>query len=185
QDREQGVQGLLLLLLGRHGQGDIVSSQREREEGGKERHSLCQWQAMLHQEAFQFTQLLLWELLPVEAQRHPLQQINYWIQGAVLIIGRTLARRQPCLRLGSHMFLQHLHETRFANARFAAEKHHLPYTVLDLGPALQKQPYFLFTAHEGRQASAADCFQTAAGHTLIQHLIDLQRLGKASQELSS
>ena len=100
----------------------------------------------------------------------------------MLVIGRTLARRQPRLRLGGHLFLQHLHEARFANARFAAEQHHLPEAVLDLRPALQQQPHFLLAAHEGGQAGAAGRFQATAGHTLIQHLIDLQRLGEAFQE---
>jgi hypothetical protein len=34
------------------------------------------------------------------------------------------------------MFRQHLHEARFADARFAAEQHDLPGTVLDLRPTL-------------------------------------------------
>ena len=52
------------------------------------------------------------------------------------MIGRTLTRCQPRLRLGGHLFLQHLHETRFANARFTAQQHHLPEAILDLRPAL-------------------------------------------------
>ena len=40
QDRQQGVQGLLLLLLRATRQGSIVGGQREREEGGKEGHGL-------------------------------------------------------------------------------------------------------------------------------------------------
>ena len=121
-------------------------------------------------------------LLPLEAQRHPLQQIDHRIQGAVLVIGRTLARRQPRLGLGGHLFLQHLHQARFADARFAAEQHHLPEAVLDLRPALQQQPDFLLPAHQRGQAGAAGRFQATAGHTLIQHPIDRQRLGQAFQE---
>ena len=121
-------------------------------------------------------------LLPLELQRHPLQQIDHRIQGGMLVIGRTLARCQPRLGLGSHVCRQHLDETRFADARFAAEQHHLPEAVLDLRPALQEQPYFLLPAHERGQAGAAGRFQATAGHTLIQHLIDLQRLGDAFQQ---
>jgi hypothetical protein len=68
---------------------------------------------------------------------------------------------------------QHLHEARFADPRFAAEQHHLPEAVLDLCPALQQQPHFLFPAHQRGQAGVAGCFQATAGHTLIQDLIDL------------
>ncbi len=50
QNCQEGLQGLLLLLLRRHGQGGIGSGQRQRQEGGKEGHGLCQWQAILHQE---------------------------------------------------------------------------------------------------------------------------------------
>ena len=48
EDREQGLEGLLLLLLGRHGQGSIVGRQRQGQEGGKEGQSLGQRQAILH-----------------------------------------------------------------------------------------------------------------------------------------
>ena len=64
------------------------------------------------------------------------------------MIRRTLARCQPCLGLGGHVCLQHLHQARFADARFAAEQHHLPKAVLDLCPALQEQPHFLLSAYE-------------------------------------
>ena len=111
EDREQGVQRLLLLLLRRHGQGHIVRGQREREQGSKEGHSLRQRQAVLHQEALQFAELLRRRLLTLKAQRDPLQQINHRIQGRVLVIRRTLARRQPRLGLGGHVFSQHLHQT--------------------------------------------------------------------------
>jgi hypothetical protein len=47
--------------------GGIVSAQRQGEEGGKEGYGLRQWQTILYQEALQFTELLLWGLLPVEA----------------------------------------------------------------------------------------------------------------------
>jgi hypothetical protein len=40
QDRQEGVQGLLLLLFRRHRQGGIVRGQRKREERGKEGHRL-------------------------------------------------------------------------------------------------------------------------------------------------
>ena len=181
-DRQEGVQGLLLLLLGRHRQGGIVGTERQGEEGGKEGHGLRQRQAILHQEAFQFAELLRRGLLPLEAQRHPLQQLDHRIQGRVLVIGRTLARRQPRLGLAGHVFLQHLHQARFADARFPAEQHHLPDPLLDLRPALPQQPDFLLASHQGGPAGAAGGFQATAGHTLIQHAIDRQRLGLAFEE---
>jgi hypothetical protein len=100
----------------------------------------------------------------------------------VLVIGRTLARRQPRLGLGGHVFLQHLHQARFADACFAAEQHHLPEAVLDLRPALEQQSNFRLAAHQQGHASAPSRFQTTAGHTLIQHPIDRQRLDKAFQQ---
>jgi hypothetical protein len=98
------------------------------------------------------------------------------------MIGRTLARRQPRLRLGGDLFFQHLHQPRFANARFAAEQYHLPEAVLDLRPALAQQPDFLLPPHKRGQAHAAGRVQATAGRTLIQHLIHFQRLGLTFQE---
>jgi len=46
------------------------------------------------------------------------------------------------------MFLQHLHQARFANTGFAAEQHYLSETVLDVCPTLQQEPHFLLPAHE-------------------------------------
>ena len=79
------------------------------------------------------------------------------------------------------MLLQHLHEARFANAGLAAEQHHLPDPLLDLRPTLHQQPDFLLPAHQGGPPGAAGGFQATAGHTLIQHAIDRQRLGEAFQ----
>ena len=182
QDRQEGVQGLLLLLLGRHAQGGIIGAQRQGEEGGKEGHGLHQRQTILHQEPLQLAELLRRGLLPVEPQRHPLQQIDHRIQGTVLVIWRTLARCQPRLGLGGHLLRQHLHETRFADPRFSAEQHHLPEAVLDLCPALPQQRHFRLPAHQRGQAGAPGRFQATAGHALIEHLKDLQRLDDALQE---
>jgi hypothetical protein len=84
----------------------------------------------------QFAELLLGGLLAVELQHHPFQEIDQRIQGAVLVVGRTLTRRQPCVRLGGHLFDQHLDEARSADARFTAEQHHLPEAIFHLRPAL-------------------------------------------------
>src|SRR5262249_40841040 len=81
EDGQEGVQGLLPLLLRRHMYGGIVSAQRQGEESGKEGDSLRQWQAILYQKSLQFTELLLCGLLPVEAQPHPFQPRHHRIQG--------------------------------------------------------------------------------------------------------
>ena len=65
---------------------------------------------MLDQKPLQFVQLVLRHLVPLKAQCHPLQELDHGIEGRVLVIGRTLARRQPRLRLGGDMLLQHLDE---------------------------------------------------------------------------
>ena len=69
QDRQEGLERFCF-CCGREG-GGIVGAQRQGEEGGKEGHGLRQRQAVL-QEALQFAQLLRRELLPLEAQYHPL-----------------------------------------------------------------------------------------------------------------
>jgi hypothetical protein len=79
------------------------------------------------------------------------------------------------------MLLEHLDKARFADARFAAEQHHLPNAVLDLRPAFEQEPDFLLPAHEWRPPGAAGGFQATAGHTLIEHAIDRQRRRQAFQ----
>ena len=68
---------------------------------------------MLHQEPSNFLSFC-GGFLALEAQGHPLEQLDQGIEGGMLVIGRTLARREPRLGLGGHVFLQHLHQARFA-----------------------------------------------------------------------
>jgi len=79
------------------------------------------------------------------------------------------------------VFFEHLHQARFANARFPTEQHHLSETVLDLRPALPQECHFLLPAHQRGQARAAGGFQATTGRTLMEHLIDVQGLGQAFQ----
>jgi hypothetical protein len=51
QNRQEGLQRPLLLLLRRPSQRRIVRRQRQGEEGHQEGHRFGQWQAILHQEA--------------------------------------------------------------------------------------------------------------------------------------
>src|SRR5262249_34885528 len=67
QERQEGMESLLRLVLGRQGEGSIVGRQGEGEERGKEGHSLCQGQTKLHHESLQFAQLLQRGFLPVKA----------------------------------------------------------------------------------------------------------------------
>ena len=53
-------------------------------------------------------------------------------------------RRGPGEKLGR--------QPRFANARFAAEQHHLPAPILDLRPALQEHGHFSISPHKGSQS---------------------------------
>jgi hypothetical protein len=97
------------------------------------------------------------------------------------VIGGALARRQPGPGLGGHLVCQRLHQARFADAGFAAEEHHLAEAVFDLRPALEQHPNFLLPPHQRGPPGAAGGFQATAGHTLIEHAIDRQRLGLAFQ----
>ena len=99
----------------------------------------------------------------------------------MLVVGRTLTRGEPRPGLGGDLVRQHLHQARFANAGFAAEQHHLPEAVFDLRPALAQHPDFLLAPHQRGPPGAAGGFQATAGHTLIEHAIDRQRLRQAFQ----
>ena len=63
------------------------------------------------------------------------------------------------------MFLEHLHQARFANPRLAAEEHDLS-DPSDLCPTLHQEPDFLLPAHQWSPPGAAGGFQATAGHTL-------------------
>jgi hypothetical protein len=72
------------------------------------------------------------------------------------------------LGFSGHLFGQHLHQARFADARFAAEQHHLPEAVFDLRPALLKQPDFLLQAYDVIEVAEAGMFSSSRiGSTLM------------------
>ena len=60
------------------------------------------------------------------------------------------------------MVLQDLHQARFANARLATQEHDLSDPLLDLRPALDKEPDFLPPADQ-RGPLATDGFQATTG----------------------
>ena len=98
------------------------------------------------------------------------------------MVGRTLTRGEPGPGLGGHLVRQHLHQARFADAGFPAEQHHLAEAVLHLRPALAQHGDFLLSTYERGPPGAAGGFQATAGHALIEHAVDRQRLGEAFQE---
>ena len=122
-------------------------------------HGLREREAILDQMSLEFAQLLLGGLLPVEAQNHPLQQVDQRVQGGVLVVGRTLTRCEPGLGLSGHLLRQHLHQARFADAGFTAEEHDLSEAVFDLGPALAQHPDFLLPTHQRGPPGAAGGFR--------------------------
>ena len=75
-----------------------------------------------------------------------------------------MAWGQPGLGLSGHLFSQHLHQARFADAGFAAEQHHLPKAVLDLFPELPQQPHLL-VAPGGTPGSVVDDALAALGRS--------------------
>ena len=90
-------------------------------------------------------------LLPLEAQATRSSRSITGYRARVLVIGRTLARVSHACGSAATLLRQHLHQARFADARFATEQHHLPEAVLDLRPALPQQRDFLLPAHQRRQ----------------------------------
>ena len=97
------------------------------------------------------------------------------MQGALLIIGRT-AKGQACGPVTLHDFVQLPHQTGFANARLAAEQHHLPVPFLDLGPASLQQPYLLRPPYQGCQATRDGRFEATRRRAGPQDLVDRQGL---------
>jgi hypothetical protein len=175
------VQGLLSLLLRRQAQRGIVSGQRQGEEGGKEWHSLHQRQTILPQEPRQLAELLRRGLLPVDAERHALQQTDHRIQGGVLVVGGALTFQ---VRRGAagELVAQHLDEAGFANTGLSAEHDDMPHAVARLLPALQEQGHFRFTPDKGREPTGGGDLETGVPSTLPEDTVECQPLVGAKEE---
>ena len=105
----------------------------QRQQGGQQRQRLLHGHAGPLQGLLQPGELRLWRLLPAPLHQ-PLEMLDHRVQGALLMIGRA-AKGQACGPVALHDVVQLPHQARFANARLAAEQHHLPVPFLDLGPA--------------------------------------------------
>ena len=81
------------------------------------------------------------------------------------------------------MLFQHLHQAGFANARLAAEQHHLPHPCCGLVPAPLQESHFFVPTYQWCQASRRDDVEPGLRSTLLQDLIDLERLGQAFERL--
>ena len=86
------------------------------------------------------------------------------------MVGRT-AKCEPRGPLAPDALTQHLDQARFANARLAAEQHHLPVPLRALRPALQQQPHFLLAPHQGRQATGRHDVKPRLRPALRQELV--------------
>ena len=177
QDRQEGVQRLLLLLLGRHGQGGIVGGQRQGEEGGEEGHGLRQRQAILHQEPLQFAAASARGTPPARSAAPPApadrssdtrrcagNRANTDTASATPGARLATCSVSTCTRRDLPMPASPLSSTT------------CPRPSLTCAQRSRQQPDLLLAPHQGGQAGAAGDFQATAGRALTQHLIDLQRL---------
>ena len=89
---------------------------------------------------------------------------------------RGTAKRQPRRPLAPDALTQHLDQARFANARLAAEQHHLPAPLRALRPALQQQPHLLLPPDQGRQATRGHNIEARLRPALRQKLVHPQGL---------
>ena len=65
------------------------------------------------------------------------------------------------MRLGSEAFQQRSRQSRFADARFAGEQHHLAFAGLCLRPAAQQEFEFFFPPDEFSQAARVQSLEAA------------------------
>jgi hypothetical protein len=85
------------------------------------------------------------------------------------------------MRLMSDMVFQHLHQARFANARLAAEQHHLPATRGGLCPAPLQQGHFFVPAHQRGQPRRGDDVEAALDAALVQDTIHVHQRRDTSE----
>ena len=133
QPGDQRFLRLLLLALRTQGQRRIPLWDGQRQQGGHQRYHLRQGQARRLYCLLQRGQSGLRRLLAVPVQQ-PLEVLNDRIEGTVGVIGGT-AQRQPWRSLVHHTLGEHTHQARFANARLAAEQHHLAQPVAGSAPS--------------------------------------------------
>jgi hypothetical protein len=136
QPGDQGVVRLLPLPLRGQVQGRIVRRVRQGEQRRKQRGDILQGQPRRPQRLLQRFEPGFGSISAVPVH-DPLQMIDHREEGTLLVIRET-AKHHACGALADDVLTQHLHQARFANARFPAEEHYLAPTVLAVRPALQK-----------------------------------------------
>jgi hypothetical protein len=88
-----------------------------------------------------------------------MEMVDNGVEGTLLVIGRP-APLNAGVELSGDVLFQQLHQAGFANARLAAEQHHMPVPRFRLGPALVHECHFLVAPHQWRQAGRGDSVET-------------------------
>ena len=81
------------------------------------------------------------------------------------------------------IYLHHLGESRFANARLPAQHHNVAPTRLDLCPALPQEPHFVLTAHQQRETAGDRDVEALLHLSDTYDLVNLERRGHAFEVL--
>jgi hypothetical protein len=109
---------------------------------------------------------------------------NERVQGAVLMIRRA-AKSEAGGAGVFHFTAAPLHQTRFANARFATEQDHLPRAFLALLPAPMQQPDFFVATDQKERPRRGDVLIVRQLRLESQHPRERHRLGNAFKRMSA
>jgi len=113
-----------------------------------------------------------------------LEQVDDWVQGAMLVVRRTAAF-QPRMGFTGDLVLEHLYQATLANAGLPTQQDHLPLPRFDPVPAVQEEADFLLAPDQGRQAPRTHDVQPTLRPTVTQDAIDLEGCGNTPERLAS
>src|SRR5260221_792587 len=145
-------------LLRRQFEHWITSVARKRQHFHKKRRIVRRCRALREQSIELIEFRLRGVVLPKTSGA--LDPADSRIQCAVGMLWRTEIA-QPGMWLASNLFQQRSGQSRFADARFTREQHHLPLAALRLRPAAQQQFEFFFTPDKLGYAACVQSLKAA------------------------
>jgi hypothetical protein len=162
EPRDQGIEGLLPLLVRRQSQGCVLAGRVEAEEGGQERDRLLEREDVNSQKALELDEFLSGPFAWLERQT-PFKVVHDWIEGAVGMVGRA-AKRPVRTPVRGGLFAHHLDQARLANAPLATQEYRVARSGHAERPPPTQERHLILAPHERAQAPSGP--HVEAGMTL-------------------
>ena len=180
---DQALDRPLPNLLRRHVQRRIAGSRRHPEQGGDDRHGLCQVFRGQADQGFDLLDLGPGRLVFRDAGRLP-DLLDHRIEGAVgVVLGTLIAEAEA--RIVADLGPELLDQSRLADPRLAEQDHHLALALLAQLPALLQQAELVRAPHQAGQLGPACGLEAGLGAGLADDAPDLDRVVEALELLAA